>query len=97
MGLAARRTHIADQSDLLAEQLEHDAAALRAELEYVWPARLAARPDARSVQYGARAWRLAVLVLLMHQARRFAPRDAEVVARVSEFVDLSCDAIADLG
>lgn len=97
VGLAARRSHIAGQSDLLAEQLEHDAAALRAELEYVWPARLAARPDARSVQYGARAWRLATLVLLMHQAQRFAPTDVDVVARVREFVDLSCDAFADLG
>jgi hypothetical protein len=97
VGLAARRSHIAGQSDMLAEQLEHDAAALRAELEYVWPARLAARPDARSVQYGARAWRLATLVLLMHQAQRFTPTDADVIARVREFVDLSCDAFADLG
>lgn len=97
VGLAARCAHIAGQSDLLAEQLEHDAAALRVELEYVWPARLAARPDARSVQYGARAWRLAILILVMHQAQRFVPSDTDVVARVGEFVDLSCDAFADLG
>lgn len=97
VAISSRRVHITGQSHLLVEQLEHDAAALRTELEYVWPARLAARPDPRNVAYGARAWRLATLILVMHQAQRFVPTDGDVIARVAEFVDLSCDAFADLG
>lgn len=96
VALSSRRAALAGQPDLLAEEVEHDATSLRTELELVWPARLATRSDPRVVQYGGRAWRIAILVLVMHQGQGFSPRSPEVIARVAEFVELASEAVADL-
>lgn len=59
VGLVSRSRAVSGQSLSVREQLEHDVASLRLELEAIWPARLAARQDERRIQYGAvsiRGW-----------------------------------------
>jgi hypothetical protein len=84
------------EGDIMCEAAEFDAAALRAELEHAWPARLAARPDGRRMQYGARIWTAASLLLAMH-AQGLRAGHPEVSARVVAFRALCLDALADLG
>ncbi|WOO81942.1 Transcriptional regulatory protein moc3 [Vanrija pseudolonga] len=97
VGLVSRSRAVNGQALSVREQLEHDVASLRLELEAIWPARLAARQDERRIQYGARIWRLAILVLLAHQAQGFATTSADVRDNVGAFIELCTEAVADLG
>ncbi|KAL1412413.1 hypothetical protein Q8F55_000158 [Vanrija albida] len=97
VALVSRSSAVEGQPLSVREQLEHDVAALRLELEAIWPARLASRPDVRRVQYGARIWRLAILILLAQQAQGFATTSTDLGDNVARFVELCTEAAADLG
>ncbi|KAL1413199.1 hypothetical protein Q8F55_000950 [Vanrija albida] len=97
VSLVARRIGLDGQPDMVKEELEFEVASLRAELEHVWPARLAARQDTRKLQYGGRLWRLGVLIFVMHKAQLFAPASPELRATVGQFIELATEAAADVG
>lgn len=100
VGLVSRRVSARSSSpepDMVVEALDFEAASLRVEFETAWPARLAARPDPRRMQYGARVWLSAALVLTMHGAQGLPPDSKDVQHAVSAFLDLVSDAVADLG
>ncbi|WOO81846.1 uncharacterized protein LOC62_04G005363 [Vanrija pseudolonga] len=83
------------QSDVVKDQLEHEAATLRMELEHIWPVRLAARQDPRRIQYGGQIWRLAILILVIHKAQGFSTASADLSGAVTAILELLSEAAVD--
>ncbi|KAL1412337.1 hypothetical protein Q8F55_000081 [Vanrija albida] len=97
VSLVSQRQAAAEQqqSDVVKDQVEHEVATLRMELEHIWPVRLAARQDGRRIQYGGQIWRLAILILVMHKAQGLATGSPDLSAAVAAVLELLSEAAVD--
>ncbi|KAK4684549.1 hypothetical protein P7C73_g5624, partial [Tremellales sp. Uapishka_1] len=80
----------------LHEQLELEAATLRAELDHVWPPRLTQGACTR-IQYGGRILHLSTLILMIHRLKGLPTSSPELQWHVKALLDLCLEAVASIG
>ncbi|WVQ84458.1 hypothetical protein IAT38_006610 [Cryptococcus sp. DSM 104549] len=97
VALVAQRQRMYTEDAMVQENFEFEALAFRNEMENVWPARLEARMDEPRLMYGGQIWRLAILILHLHQVQNYALGAPELVIKVNTFYEVSLGAVSTVG
>ncbi|WVQ84789.1 hypothetical protein IAT38_006946 [Cryptococcus sp. DSM 104549] len=97
VGLVSRTSMGETGDDVSRDHLEYELSALKAELEYVWPARLEQQSAERRLAYGGRLWRRAILVLLLHKVQMCPLNSVDLKLNVTAVLELCTEAVGEMG